>query len=103
MKFRVVDTAFDTYEPDTVYLFKDNWNDYGYCTTYCMKYCETTQSIDIGHLRIGEFNMTSDQRSPSLPSVFEKLNPEGFFSFSNNELYYNQISNMIKATIFWFV
>ena len=104
MKF-IVDTKEPlNFEIDTVYLIKgsfyrgryrDDWNDYGYYTIYTLLYCEKLQEIiNVGCLKIGEFNMNEGQSSPNLPSEFVELNPDRFFSFSTDEEYYKKVSNI---------
>lgn len=86
----------NTPEP-TVFLIKDNWNDWWeYKTLYGMYYC-TSDSIEwIGSVKIGEKGLRPDDEkyiSPNLPGSFSFLD-ERFFSIGQDVSYYSKLNKL---------
>lgn len=79
----------------------DNWNDYGYYTTYNLKvFDEKGEKHEIGGIRIASVGMTTDyegderKNSVVLPdSPFEKLGSE-YFSLGISEEYYGNLKRL---------
>ena len=58
----------------------DSWKDFGFRTIYTIKYSNLQKNlIEIGSIKLGEFNMNEGQLSPDLPSEFTNLKSERFF------------------------
>lgn len=59
---------------ETVWLVNDNWDDwFKFETKYFMYYIDNAQKIEIGSVKIGQFNMSDDQRRALLPNQFTAL------------------------------
>lgn len=82
----------------------DNWNDFGYYTTYILKvFDEVGEKHDIGGLRIGSAGMTTDfegdgkKNVVDLPkSPFKKLGSD-YFSLGMSEEYYENLKRLSKS------
>lgn len=63
------------------YLLTDNWDDwFKFSTLYnLVVFDRDGEQHFIGGVKIGQFNMTEDQRRPNIPDQFETLD-ERFFS-----------------------
>lgn len=87
-------SALPTPSPNPgVYLIADNWNDwFRFKTLYDVTYvAEDGRRIEIGQVKVGQFNMAADQQRPDLPSVFDQLN-DRFFSLGQDEVYYETLN-----------
>lgn len=105
MKFNIVESIPNTGSPRTVYLLKDNWNDwYFWKTQYIMVYCDSEcKFLSIGDVKIAEQRMkepsecTDEEKGilhrPELPPFFSFLN-EVYFSLGQNENYYESLNEL---------
>ena len=103
MQFRVLDTLPQVNTSDTVYLINNNWDDwFEFETLYQLFYDDyDNQRHSIGYVKIGQFNMSKEQRRASLSENFNDLN-ENFFSLGQDESYYQilkDLDNEIGYTI----
>lgn len=84
-------------DDETVYLIKDNWNDwYDYRTLFRIVYKDDNKSIEIGQVKIGGFKMKLVEKiylSPNLPDTFTELGPE-FFSLGQDVNYYKNLTKL---------
>ncbi|AZM56299.1 hypothetical protein DMA15_29970 [Streptomyces sp. WAC 01529] len=71
--------------PGIAWLSDDNWDDYGFKTTFHLRCYNGNRSVNIGAVKIGSFGMESGRTS--LPRRFEALEPR-FFSLGIDESYY---------------
>lgn len=79
---------------DVLFLIKDNWDDwFQYETKYFLYYINDGQRIDIGSVKIGQFNMDTNQRTANIPMSFTHLSDE-FFSLGQSDYYYENIKNL---------
>ncbi|MGB7203826.1 MAG: AAA family ATPase [Pyrinomonadaceae bacterium] len=79
---------------EVVYLVIDNWNDFGYKTTYYLEYVNSDgQRVEIGGVKFGRFNMKEDEYRVELPDSFERLE-DSFFSIGTTREYYEGISRL---------
>lgn len=81
---------------NTVYLRKDNWDDFGFKTQFFLVYKDTSgQSHEIGYVKIGELQHQSGltPESPAIPESFDSLNEE-FFSVGQSESYYQNLNEL---------
>lgn len=80
-----------------VYLVTDNWDDFGYKTTYLLKYMNSEgECIEIGSVKFGQFNMKADEYRVKLPESFERLD-DSFFSIGATREYYEGINRLGPA------
>jgi len=84
-----------------VRLKTNNWNDYGFETTFQATLCPTSDTddwIDLGGVKIGRFGYTADD--PSMRSILtgtmERL-PDGYFSLGQTVGYYEELSALTAA------
>lgn len=79
---------------DIVVLTPDSWDDwFAYSTLYNVAYYDSDGSKKyIGAVKIGQYNMETDQRRPILPESFESLPKDGFFSVGQDVSYYESIN-----------
>ncbi len=87
----------DEWLPNTgrlsVYLKKDNWNDFSYRTLYeVIIFDENSNKIDLGYVKIANFGQTTEERV-ELPRQFNSLD-ERFFSLGQSREYYEKIQNL---------
>jgi hypothetical protein len=100
MQFIVTSTYRDkpSTPRDVVYLVTDNWDDFGYKTTYYLEYVNSEgERLEIGGVKFGRFNMKEDEYRVELPDSFERLD-DSFFSIGTTREYYEGI-NHLGATI----
>ena len=78
-----------------VLLIKDRWDDwFRFETQYYMYYANADGDLqDIGHVKIGQEHMKSDQRSARIPSSFDVL-PEDCFSLGQSDFYYERLNEL---------
>ncbi|CEN87619.1 AAA family ATPase [Paraclostridium sordellii] len=97
MNFKVVSShsGIDYTNQNTFYLIEDDWDDwFTYSTLFNLLYIDQNLNIhDIGSLKIGQFGMLSDQRSPDIPSFFEHLD-SNFFSLGQSTSYYENLNEL---------
>lgn len=77
----------------SVYLAKDNWNDYGSSTLYhIVLFDEMEKKYDLGYTKIACFGQSG---STQLPQNFKELDNE-YFSLGQDENYYKMIFELNK-------
>jgi energy-coupling factor transporter ATP-binding protein EcfA2 len=81
--------------PPGFYLLTDNWDDwFAYSTQYDLLYQnDDGETILIGQVKIGQFAMYEDQRSPNLPTDFDELDNR-FFSLGQDSSYYQELNQL---------
>ena len=91
-----VDTVVKDEPAGNVYLVEDNWNDWWrYRTLYQMYYKDLSDEVlYIGSVKIGEIGMDESQDKPTIPSTFESLNNEKFFSLGQDTYYYENLNRL---------
>ena len=107
MKIQVYDKGDSIkYCGDTLYLRRDNWDDYSFRTTFSVSYCKNTgETISIGQVKIAVQGMEPQKKEmpgsittiePAIifhliPKQFSKLD-DTYFSLGQDESYYANIS-----------
>lgn len=96
------------YRSDTLYLRRDNWDDYSFRTTFKVLYCDDSKnSISIGQVKIGVMGMEPKEKYESnsvikiepaitfdiIPKQFSELD-DTYFSLGQDESYYANISKL---------
>ena len=78
-----------------VLLVKDRWDDwFRFETQHYMYYANADGELkDIGHVKIGQEHMRSEQRSAQFPATFEIL-PEDCFSLGQSDFYYERLNEL---------
>jgi ABC-type branched-subunit amino acid transport system ATPase component len=96
MNFSVVRPDFQVPKQPTnhFYLIEDNWNDWWeYKTMYSLCYVrEDGESDFLGSVKIGERNINKVTLRPNLPSEFEYLDNNTFFSVGQDVSYYASLN-----------
>lgn len=108
MNFIKIDSSPSTWQPNTVYLIRDNWNDWFYWQTqFSLVYCENaTKVTGIGSVKIAQNKMKPESEcindeekkvfsKPSINNEFTTLNQE-FFSLGQSENYYETLNLLPK-------
>ncbi|MFJ3775143.1 AAA family ATPase [Streptomyces sp. NPDC090075] len=97
MRFTVLPVGSRIPEGESLhaYLIKDNWDDwFQYSTLHHLHVRDDTGQVhEIGDLKIGQFDMLTDQRSPDLPDEFETLS-DAFFSVGQDPDYYRNLTRL---------
>ncbi|HHY2675698.1 TPA: AAA family ATPase [Bacillus toyonensis] len=101
MLFEVKEPGFnpESENPDseTVYLIKDNWNDwFDYKTMFKLVYKKQDRTSYIGEIKIGEYGMERDGAvyvSPNIPNSFKELDVQ-FFSLGQDVSYYKNLNEL---------
>lgn len=106
MNFKCVKSLPTHGMPKTVYLLKDNWNDWYYWETlFIVVYCDDNGILSrIGEVKIAEQRMKSESEcasseekvsfsKPEIPEDFPYLN-ESFFSLGQSENYYETLNEL---------
>lgn len=95
MLFTVESNSRLTLGPRSCLLVRDNWNDwFKFETTFWLiVFDEGGQRVETGTLKIGQFGLTKEQRSPNIPNEFNSLGDE-FFSVGQGEDYYEALSRL---------
>lgn len=97
MLFEVKEVGFDCpSEPKSqFYLIKDNWNDwFEYNTLYDLVYVNNKgRKLNIGGVKIGQFDMVEDQKRPDIPESFDILD-NCFFSLGQDVSYYERLNKL---------
>ena len=80
---------------DIVILYHSNWDDwFTYNTLYSVVYFDNVGNVfEVGSIKVGQFNMELDQRTPYLPEDFEKLD-NSFFSLGQDSSYYENLNEI---------
>ena len=78
------------------YLLTNDWNDwFQFITQFYLIYLDSEgKSHDIGHVKIGEYNMKDSQTRPSLVNEFETLDSDYFFSLGQSIEYYESLEEI---------
>ena len=84
--------------PGDFLLLENDWDDwFTYETKYELHYCDVDKNlVEIGTLKIGQFDMEKGQRRPSLPEKFKSLGKE-FFSVGQRTSYYKVLQELNVA------
>uniref|UniRef100_A0A7M2QM80 Protein Ea59 n=1 Tax=feces metagenome TaxID=1861841 RepID=A0A7M2QM80_9ZZZZ len=106
MNFKCVNSLPTHGMPKTVYLLKDNWNDWYYWETlFIVVYCDDDGILSrIGEVKIAEQAMKSESEcasseekvkfsKPEMPETFLCLS-EAFFSLGQSENYYETLNEL---------
>ncbi len=95
MKFTVLPAGRrpPTTATDEAFLVSDNWDDWFRFSTLFHLHASARDGAvrSIGLVKIGQFGMKEDQRSPALPKHFEVLD-DSFFSLGQDDDYYSSLS-----------
>jgi predicted ATPase len=85
----------DTPTPGDFLLVEDNWDDwFTYETKYHLHYCDADGNlVEIGAIKIGQFDMKKGQRRPNIPEKFKSLGEE-FFSVGQRKSYYKALQEL---------
>ena len=80
---------------ETVYLIKDNWNDwYTYYTMFSLEYIDNKgKQHSIGSVKIGQVGMNDEKNSPDIPGEFHELDTS-FFSIGQSSTYYKKLNSI---------
>lgn len=110
MKFLKVDSTPNAWQKNTVYLIRDNWNDWYYWQTqFNLIYCGNDTSVTvIGSIKIGQGRMKSEAEcesneekqifsKPIIDDEFDKLDHD-YFSLGQSENYYETL-NLLPTTV----
>ena len=101
MRFQVIPNKSRVPEEgrDVGYLWIDNWDDwFEFSTLYVLTYFDAEGTKhDIGGVKIGQFDMTLEQRRPDLPVRFSRL-AKRFFSLGQDADYYEVVGKLDPET-----
>lgn len=85
------------------FLLVDNWDDFGFKTLYELVIFDSGgECHEIGYVKIGQFGMQVNQRSPGIPNQFDELH-EQFFSLGQDDSYYvdlNKLDSKLRDKVF---
>lgn len=89
---------------DKAFLLTDSWDDwFKFATMYVLIYFDGDgEQHRIGEVKIGQFGLTSEQRRPPLPPVFDVLD-DSFFSLGQDDTYYEnatKFGEIVRQAIF---
>jgi predicted ATPase len=78
-----------------VVLVHDDWDDwFQYSTMYTLYIVNESNNLNkVGSVKIGQYNMITNQRRPDLPKTFAELNIDQFFSIGQDEEYYQNLNS----------
>lgn len=96
MKFEVTNSwgNYDESIKSKVFLAQDNWNDFGFKTTYGIFYVnENSVKIDLGAIKIGRIGQNEQELTLDEGFIFEALG-EQFFSVGIDEYFYENLKNL---------
>ena len=96
MKFKVFDKGhYPSYGKDLFYLYRDNWDDYSYKTSFGAYYYDSKGKLhDIGPIKIGYVGMRHGSIFSAMPQEeFDEL-PDDFFSLGQSDRYYEHINQL---------
>lgn len=80
------------------FLVEDSWDDwFKFSTGYSLVvFNESGSKVELGMVKIGQFDMKKDQRRADIPSSFKKLGPQ-FFSLGQDPSYYEALRDFVPA------
>ena len=80
---------------DAAFLVEDNWDDwFKYSTMYTLfVFDEDGERYRLGSVKIGQFNMKTNQRRPKIPNRFDELD-DRFFSLGQDDSYYATLNDL---------
>lgn len=97
MEFTVIEQngTFPGDAKDKVFLQTDGWDDwFKFNTMYVAFYFDKEGGIHrIGEVKIGEFGLTSEKRTPNIPANFTNLGGQ-FFSVGQDDSYYDTLNRL---------
>lgn len=95
MQFYVLDSLPNNSNTNTAYLINDNWDDwFEFETLYKLFYNDNNnQRHTMGYVKIGQFNMSKEQRRATLPDTFQNLD-KNYFSLGQDESYYKALKDL---------
>lgn len=97
LKFRLIEYKYSnnrSKNPNTCFLIPDNWNDFGYRTSFHLSYVNgSSEILEIGMVKIMSSDMGRRKKEVKVPSEFSSL-PEEFCSLGVSQSYYEEISNL---------
>lgn len=85
-----------------IYLHEDDWDDFGYKTTFGIRYFDGSSVISLGRAKIAFPYIKGEFSRSNIPESFEKLG-DTFFSLGETEHYYDKIRNLpvnIRTSIY---
>ncbi|MEA4940621.1 MAG: AAA family ATPase [Christensenella sp.] len=79
-------------KPESVILFQDRWDDFGFRTTFAAKYYDfDCKSVELGSVQIGYIGMDHGRVIDALQEEFECLKDD-YFSIGSSEVYYEKLA-----------
>lgn len=96
MRFRAFDKgSYPTCGNDLFYLYRDNWDDYSYKTSFGAYYYDNKGILhDIGTIKIGYIGMERGSIFEAMPmEEFYRL-PDNYFSLGQSDCYYEHINQL---------
>lgn len=79
---------------DTVYLVRDNWDDFNYKTTYQLFYIDSNGIYsDIGGVKFGKFGLKDGETLVEVPLQFDQLDST-YFSLGTDRGYYEKLQRL---------
>ncbi|MBR2869336.1 MAG: hypothetical protein IKB88_09805 [Clostridia bacterium] len=92
MRFKIYERSnLINFTQDTVYMQRDNWDDYFFKTSFCMFYCYSPGKLKpIGNLKIGIKDMEEGKIVDHMTREFDKLD-DNYFSLGQDETYYAKL------------
>lgn len=99
IKFHVVDVGGSVQEENnTAYLWSNNWDDFGFKTTFYLSFCDSNgRSYNIGSLKIGFSDQSEGWTKEHMPTSFKTL-PSSFFSLGQDVDYYSEIMECLDKS-----
>lgn len=84
-------------EPDVVYLWLNNWDDYSFKTTFHLTLVDSNGAVhEIGEVKIGRVGQSKGWAEELMPGEFPGL-PESFFSLGQSTDYYSALRALPAA------
>ena len=97
LKFKLIDyrkKSNRNKNPNTIFLIRDTWNDWGYRTSFALSYVNAENEVlELGMVRIMSMDMSKEKFSVEIPVEFQSLSDD-FCSIGGSRSYYEEISNL---------
>lgn len=96
MKFTVLERRgrYPTYVRNEVFLISDNWDDFGFRTTFGIVYVDDNSiEHELSGVKIGHVGQTTYQRVLDVGYSFDRLS-SGYFSLGTSEDYYENLKKL---------